>query len=109
MRRNDDDEVPFWMDDAGGRGNALGSNEAGAVLHRRHQHTLHVRWPRRHRVSAQLALRRFRSLHLDRSKRTALLSVVFLVQGDHACHVEAAEVQVHLPAGYGVRVHADAA
>ncbi|THU46295.1 hypothetical protein C4D60_Mb09t03420 [Musa balbisiana] len=70
MRRNDDDEVSFWMDDAGGRGNALGSNEAGAVLHGRHQHTLHVRWPRRHRVSAHfdVSVGSGPGLHLDRSQ-----------------------------------------
>ena len=28
-----------------------------------------------------------------------------MLQRDHACHVEAAKVQVHLPAGHFVRLH----
>ncbi|RWW75072.1 hypothetical protein BHE74_00016928 [Ensete ventricosum] len=52
--RNHDNDALLWVDDAGGRRGALGPDEAGAVLHRSHQHTLHVRRPRGHRVSARI-------------------------------------------------------
>lgn len=56
--RNHDNDALLWVADAGGRRGALGSDEAGAVLHRSHQHTLHLRRPRGHRVSApHLSLR----------------------------------------------------
>ncbi|KAL5673312.1 hypothetical protein ACJX0J_017618, partial [Zea mays] len=62
----------------GRRRGALRPHQARALLHRRHQHPLHLRRPRRH-------------------------------SRDHARDVEARQVQIHLPAGDAVRVHADAA
>lgn len=92
---------------------AFCSDWVGFVFHRRHKHTLHIRWPCRHCVSVVILWQLSYIYSLNIVVLVLLNEVEFcflfgvLVQGNYACNVEASKVQVHISSGYSLCIYTD--